>query len=314
MTSPEKPFTGLPIIIVAYGENGEIGKDGQMPWPKMPADLRHFKASTLGHTVIMGRKTYDSIGRALPERRNIVVSRDPDLRLKDAEVFGSPEEALDECIDDDEIFVIGGGELYRRTMPLARIIVATEIDSAFEGSDTFFEKPTAPEWVEETREHHDKDGSDPFDYDFVTYKSNKLIVDLNKALNRPKYLDELRSIEASGLCPFCEMRFTQNEENELIDEGNYWTVTQNYNPYEGTSRHLMLVPKRHIERPSQLGPRSQLESQQLINKYTSEMNAGGVAYRFGQLERTGASVAHLHIHIMELTEEPVTELTRFKIG
>jgi dihydrofolate reductase len=157
-------------LIAAVAKNGVIGIDNRLPW-RLPADLKHFKALTLGHTVIMGRKTWESLPanfRPLPGRRNIVVTRNADYQAEDATVVTSLPAAI-AAAENSEAFVIGGAELYAAALPLANRLQLTEIDASVEG-DTFFPAIDPNQWQETTREtHHDDAG---FDYAFVTYQRN----------------------------------------------------------------------------------------------------------------------------------------------
>ncbi len=139
-------------LIAAVARNGAIGKDNTLLW-RLPEDLKFFKRTTLGCPVIMGRKTWDSIGRPLPGRRNIVVTRNTAWRAEGAEVCHDLDSALVATANAPKVFVIGGGELYAQSLPLADELVLTEVDADFEG-DTFF-----PEWdrgafTEVSRESH----------------------------------------------------------------------------------------------------------------------------------------------------------------
>ena len=143
-------------LVVAVGRNGVIGKGGALPW-RIPEDLRHFKRVTLGHAVIMGRKTWDSIGKPLVDRRNVVVSRDRALRIPGVEVVASLEDALRLARErDDEPRVIGGAELYRLALPRATRLFFTEIDREVDG-DTFFPAFDRDGWREVER----RAGEDP---------------------------------------------------------------------------------------------------------------------------------------------------------
>ncbi len=134
------------VLVVATTRNRCIGLNGQMPWPR-PPDGKHFVAVTTGHAVIMGRKTWDSIGRPLPNRRNLVVSRNPALVLPGAEVFASVPVAIAAArTADAEPRVIGGGELYRQSLPLATTVFLTELPEEFAG-DTWFPE-LGSEWHE----------------------------------------------------------------------------------------------------------------------------------------------------------------------
>jgi dihydrofolate reductase len=133
MTSAREPL----CLVLAVAKNGVIGKDGKVPW-HVPEDLKHFRRSTTGHAVIMGRKTWDEVGKPLPNRRNLVVSRNADLRLDGAEVVPSLDEAIALArTTDAEPRVIGGAEIYRLALPLATRVLLTEIQLEPEG-DTFF--------------------------------------------------------------------------------------------------------------------------------------------------------------------------------
>lgn len=155
-------------LIVARARNGVIGYRGKMPW-HLPQDLAHFKRSTLGRPIVMGRKTWESIGRPLPGRRNLVVTRNAAYAAPGAEVVTSLADALALTADAEEVFVIGGGELYALAMPLAQRLVVTEIDAEFTG-DAFFPTPPAHEWRETERETHAPSAEQPLGYAFVDYQ------------------------------------------------------------------------------------------------------------------------------------------------
>lgn len=134
-------------MIVARSRNHVIGRDNQMPW-KISADLQFFKKVTMGHPVIMGRKTWESIGRPLPGRRNIVVSRNTDLQLTGAEVVHSLDVALATLNEFPRVFVIGGEQLFTQVFPQADRLYITEIDMDVDGGDTFFKVPDPEQWKE----------------------------------------------------------------------------------------------------------------------------------------------------------------------
>ncbi len=137
-------------MIVARSRNHVIGRDNQMPW-KISADLQFFKRVTMGHPVIMGRKTWESIGRPLPGRRNIVVSRNANYEAKGAELVGSLEEALNSLNEFERVFVIGGEQLFKQAFDKADRLYITEIDLDIEGGDTFFAVPDPDNWKEVER-------------------------------------------------------------------------------------------------------------------------------------------------------------------
>ena len=145
-------------IIVAVADNGVIGSQGKIPW-HLREDLQRFKRLTMGHPIVMGRKTWESIGRPLPGRESIVVTRQDGYRAEGAKVAGSLRDALD--LAGRDAFVIGGGELYREALPLADRVELTRVHAAPEGDATF--PPLGPEWREVAREEH-PEGAPPFDF------------------------------------------------------------------------------------------------------------------------------------------------------
>jgi dihydrofolate reductase len=151
-------------IIVAMGTNRVIGRDNEMPW-HLPADLKHFKQTTLGKPVLMGRKTHESIGRPLPERANIVITRDRDYDAPGCTVVHSIEEAL-RAAGDGEVMVIGGAEFYRQILPRADTIYLTLIHQTFEGDTRFPELPDT-DWREVERSDYPPDDSNPYPYSFI---------------------------------------------------------------------------------------------------------------------------------------------------
>ena len=152
-------------LVAAVAENGVIGANGKLPW-HLPEDLRHFKRVTLGHPVIMGRKTWDSIGRPLPNRLNIVVSRRTDFRAAGASVAASMADALASA-GSGPVFVIGGTEVFRASLPHATGLIVTRIHRDYEG-DTYFPEFNAADWKETRREEHVSANGIPFA--FVWYE------------------------------------------------------------------------------------------------------------------------------------------------
>jgi dihydrofolate reductase len=154
-------------MIAAMANNRVIGKDNQMPW-HLPADLKHFKKVTLGKPVIMGRKTYQSIGKALPGRRNIVISRQSGALSTDADWVQSIEQALALVQHEAEVMVIGGAEIYRQVLPMADTLYITNIDLSVEGDAFFPDYHAAAIWHESASEQHQADTQNPYPYLFRT--------------------------------------------------------------------------------------------------------------------------------------------------
>ncbi len=154
-------------IIVAMTEKRVIGKENRLPW-RIPEDLKRFKKLTMGHTVIMGRKTFESIGKPLPGRANVVISRNPDFQAPGTVIIRSLEEALDRCRNEDEVFVIGGSSLYRAALPLADRLYVTLVHGDFEG-DTYFPDFDLEKDFRITERVESHDPEDPsLTYSFIT--------------------------------------------------------------------------------------------------------------------------------------------------
>ncbi|HAE34847.1 MAG TPA: dihydrofolate reductase [Chitinophagales bacterium] len=159
-------------IIVAVSENGVIGLNGDMPWKKLPSDLKFFKETTMGHWCILGRKTYDALGgKVLPGRRFIIITRDTAYQSADSLVVHSVFEAMHHpaIADEKQVFVLGGGDIYRQLRPYCNTIYLTRIHASFDG-DTYFNTPDEEEWILAERVSVQQDEYNPYDHDFLTYK------------------------------------------------------------------------------------------------------------------------------------------------
>lgn len=152
-------------IVVAIAQNHAIGKDNKLLW-HLPNDLKHFKTITSGGTVIMGRKTYDSVGKPLPNRRNIIITRQS-ITIDGCEVINSLDEALALCKTEQEVFIVGGAEIYKMAMPVTNRIYLTIVHHDFEG-DTYFPEIEENNWKETEREDHQPDEKHKYSYSFIT--------------------------------------------------------------------------------------------------------------------------------------------------
>jgi len=157
-------------LIAVLGKNNEIGKGNNLLC-HLPSDLKHFKEITLGHTVIMGRKTFDSLPKgALPNRRNVVISRNPELKIRGAEVYSSLDYALLKSINEFEIFIIGGAQIYEYSLPFADKLYITRIHAAFPEADVFFPSIDFSIWNETFREPFSADEKNPYSFSFIEYE------------------------------------------------------------------------------------------------------------------------------------------------
>ena len=156
-------------IVVAKASNNVIGAKNDLIW-HLPNDLKHFKSLTSGHPIIMGRKTFESVGRPLPNRTNIVVTRDQNWNAEDIEIASSLQKAIEAAKKiDDDIYILGGGNIYKQAIEFTDVLYITEVHHEFDG-DTYFPEIDSDEWEEVEREDFKKDEKHLYAYSFVTYK------------------------------------------------------------------------------------------------------------------------------------------------
>ncbi|MGV8933763.1 MAG: dihydrofolate reductase [Gallionellaceae bacterium] len=156
-------------ILVAMASNRTIGINNTLPW-RCPEDLKHFKSLTMGHHMIMGRKTFDSIGKVLPGRTTVVVTRNTKLRIEGCLIAHSLQQAIDICAGDREVFIVGGAELYIQALPLADTLYITEIQQEVQG-DAYFPALRNGQWQEISRDKHSQLQPQALQFHFVKYKS-----------------------------------------------------------------------------------------------------------------------------------------------
>ena len=153
-------------IIVAVASDGAIGRANDLLW-HLPADLKRFKELTTGHTILMGRKTFESLPRGpLPNRRNIIISRSLPAQ-PGAEVYPTIQQAMEACASDEEVFIIGGGEIYRQLLPNTERIYLTRVQASFPDAEVFFPELDPTEWVEEAREVYPRDERNEYDTELL---------------------------------------------------------------------------------------------------------------------------------------------------
>ncbi len=161
------------ILIAAFTDNRVLGKDNQLIW-HLPEDLKNFKRLTSGHPVLMGRKTFESLGRPLPNRTNIIITRNPDYAANGGVVVPSLDAAIEKATQTgaDKAFVIGGGEIYSQALPLANLLFLTHVHTQLEG-DTFFPEFSLQDWQVVDTQHFAKDEKHAYDFDIVTYQKSR---------------------------------------------------------------------------------------------------------------------------------------------
>ena len=160
-------------IIVAIADNGAIGANNDLLW-RLPNDMKRFKTLTTGHTIIMGRKTFESLPKgALPDRINVVITRNTEAFFENCEVFRDLYSAIEQHKDEEEIFIIGGASIYNLAMPIADKLYITHVHNSFENADTFFPEINKNEWIMTECEDFPKDEKHMYPYTFETYIKKK---------------------------------------------------------------------------------------------------------------------------------------------
>lgn len=155
-------------IIAAMDNDRVIGKNNDLPW-KLPKELQYVKKVTLGKPIVMGRKNYESIGRPLPGRRNIVLTRDRNLAYPGCEMAYSIEDVMEMCVGEEEVCIFGGEEIYKMFLPLTHRLYLTKINHAF-GGDTFFPLINESQWLEKSKEKGITDAENPYEYVYHIYE------------------------------------------------------------------------------------------------------------------------------------------------
>ncbi len=159
-------------LIVAASENNAIGKNNQMLW-HLPNDFKYFKSQTMDHSIVMGRKTFESIGKPLPGRRNIVITRQATFVAEDVDVANSLQDVFSYCRDEYEVFIIGGAQIYEQALPFASKVLLTRVHATIEDADAYFPALPADDWELVSAEPHRKDEKHQYDYTFEVYNRIK---------------------------------------------------------------------------------------------------------------------------------------------
>lgn len=302
-------------IIVAVSTDGYIGKDGKIPW-RLKSDMTRFQKTTEDYTVVMGRKTWNSLDdrfRPLPKRRNIVLTRSNSFSAPGAEVVHSLEEALRLTENDQEVFIIGGEEVYLRALHVAERILLTRVNKTVGDGDARFPVSLLKNWRLVSRQEGVPGEKDECGFAVEDYTPNLRFIELANVRTLTQ-LKEYRLIRERRHCPFCPENLKLYHDNPILREGDYWFLTESDYPYVGTDTHLLLILKEHAETFGALPSGAQLELFTFINAVEAEgkFAGGGLCARAGDPLLSGASVKHLHFHLIAPTKE--AEPTKFFMG
>ena len=302
-------------IIVARDKARVIGKSNDLPW-NIPADMKHFRELTTGNVVVMGRATYESIGRALPNRKNVVITGKLDFQdeenlffvnnYDEAIVFASQIASEDNC----DVYVIGGSAVYAEAIndPRVERLVVTLINNEFDG-DRFFPFTSPKDWELVEFEKHipsNSNDQDLYELAFMRYSRRKGANNPDSIFYYPssrsaEQTKKMQDIESLGICPFCSewLEWFHDSPIDTNFEFEHWVVTPNDNPYEGSVSDLLVISKQHTIKFSDLEKEAQAEFglviAEIASKYTLFNYALGM--RVGPASMVGGSVNHLHAHI-----------------
>ncbi len=286
-------------IIVAMTNKRVIGKGGKLPWPRISGDLPRFKKITMGHPVIMGRNTFESLPKKpLEGRTNIVITSRPEEVKEGIPVdsFKSAMEAAQKSEGSEEIFVIGGGRVYKTALLFAQKIYLTLVLEDYHG-DTFFPLFLGedPEWGYEEVNKISKGNPS---HQFLVLKKRGEVVDPTYAKD-PEYFKILQKIQTEKKCPFCPDNFKYHTEPILKRKGD-WFITRNFKPYESSDHHFIILPNRHFEHLAEASALDFVCILELVKWAENEFNlqGGALCMRFGNTTHTGATVCHLHAHLI----------------
>lgn len=298
-------------IIVATSENRVIGLRGDLPW-NLPADLKRFHDLTVGNIVVMGRITYESIKKKFdslfPDRENIVLSKTLNS-VHNAMVLDNVEDVLQIAKREQgkrKVFIIGGEETYNMFLPYADTIYLTLIHKRFEG-DAFFPQPNRQEWQEVDRQTFLQDEKNLYNYFFITYERREKVVDLTHTKNE-EYKRILKEIQDGGKCPFCPENFNWHPD-PILKESSGWFITKNAFSYPEAEFALLIIPKTHKEKFEELTADDFINISFLVKWAIKEFNikGGGFTIRFGDSAYTGATVCHIHAHLIVPKVDPQTK-------
>ncbi|HSI20980.1 MAG TPA: dihydrofolate reductase [Verrucomicrobiae bacterium] len=307
-------------IMIAIAKNGVIGKDNDLPWPSLRTDMRHFMATTKGKPVMAARKTHESIlarskGKPLVGRHTMVLTRNQEYTTDPKCIVFQDQAKLLEYADslNDEVFVIGGAELYHMMLPVADKAYVTIVDAEPEG-DAFFPLESFSRengWKEVSRTHFEADEENTYPGDIVIYERLSPYVYIPNARTFDQRMI-MRQIRADGVCPFCRENLERYHTQPILAEGRYWVISPSQYPRKGASRYLMAFYKAsHIMHLHELPGEAMVE----LLDHAQRLGigaSGGLAIRFGEPKDTGGSVHHLHAHL--IFPDPNQDPVRFKIG
>lgn len=297
-------------IIVARDKYRVIGVDGDLPEWHLKSDMQRFRELTTGNVVVMGRATYESIGRPLPNRKNIVVStglKNAPKGVKVVNTYRGAMEAAKKYADKKkcDIYIIGGQSIYDLALRYDHVdkIFMTLVNGEFEG-DTYFPNIPISKWRLDNYEIHSKDKTNTHDFAYMNYVKRRPGEAYNTVFYYPSSRSEdqtrkMQEIEGVGICPFCTDWLEWYHDNPILYESTHWVVTPNDNPYRDTTMDLLVISKQHCVNFRNLSAEALCDFGNVIS--WAENNCGldffAFGMRVGDVSRVAGSINHLHGHI-----------------
>jgi len=291
-------------FVAAMAKNRAMGKKGDLPW-NVPTDMNRFRTITRGHPVVMGSKTFESLpgGKPLPNRANIVLSRHTDKKYEGATVFTELGQALRFAATQpggEEVMVIGGGQIFAQALPLAQRVYLTILDADIADADTFFPEIDEMRWAATEEGRFEMSDQDEYGGTFLTYNrtGHSPIVEPANGRNE-EYKAQLERILESGICPFCQNGETLKEQLILRSNQSWW-IKENAHPLAHTLYHFVITPNRHIESVDDITSAEweDLKEMRAWVKQNYPANGDAMYVRSGEPLVTGATVTHLHYHMI----------------
>jgi dihydrofolate reductase len=311
-------------IIVARDKYRVIGVDGDLPEWHLKSDMNRFRELTTGNVVVMGRATYESIGRPLPNRKNVVVSTGLQNAPKGVKVAKTYRDAIAYAKKyankhNCDIYIIGGQSIYDLALRNDNVdnILMTLVNGEFEG-DTYFPSIPIDQWRLNEYEIHSKDNNNTHDFAYMNFVKRRPGEGYNVIFYYPSSRSEdqtqkMREIENLGICPFCEDWLEWYHDSPILHRSEHWVVTPNDNPYKNTAMDLLLISKHHCINFRNLPEAARLDLGNVIAWVENNcgINYFGLGMRVGPVDKVAGSINHLHAHIKvgdvdEPNHKPVT--------
>lgn len=286
-------------IIAAVADNGVIGQKNGLPF-RLKDDLKRFKEKTSGHPVVSGKTTYFSLPakfRPLPGRENIVLTHHPETIEKERVTIATDFETVANRGKSEEIWIMGGAEVYRQALPFAQEMHLTRVHASVEG-DVHFPEWDPEEWNLVSSERHEADEDNEFPFTWEKYVRRYRFIEMANC-RTGEQRRVMQEILDTGVCPFCPENLQRWHLKPILWSGKHWVVSENMWPYPNTRVHLMLFLKTHAEGPADM-PEGAFEEILTVMRWAEKefgIKGGGLYMRFGECLWTGGTVRHIHAHI-----------------